>query len=312
MERGSNFVRLDEIFEDLGDQYRSRVRIVHHDLSQAFSAELIAEIGDVDYILHVAANCQVSRSINTPLSVITDNVIGTANLLEYARYHTPNLQKFINFSSAEMFGIAPLGIDFSEYNRYNSRNPYAASKAAAEELCVAYANSFNLPMYCVHTMNVFGERQRIDKFTTIIMRKIIAGETVSIHGDVQSKSGGIRRWIHGADVAAATEFIMNLVPGEFELATDAGICTCPKFNIVGPEDLSNLDIAQKVAKVLNLPLNYELLGGDSVRPGHDFRYSMSNKYLTSLGWAPEKDFDTRLEEAVNWTLNHTGWLYEHN
>lgn len=304
-----NLNRLAELSLEFSADTMKRLRIVHHDLKAEINSQLAYQIGQIDVIIHMAAGSHVNRSIENPMLFVMDNVVGTCNLLDYARKHLPNLEKFINFGTDEVFGAAPEGVDFKEYDRYNSRSPYSASKAAAEELCVAYENTFNMPIYCVHTMNVFGERQLSEKFIGIAMKKILADEEVIIHCDEETGTkSGLRHWVHAADVADATVFIMDLPHKGFSLADNIGNATCPKFNIVGQQEISNLDVAKKLANVLGKPLKYKMVSYDSQRPGHDFRYSLSGAYMKLLGWEPKYNFDTRITQVVNWTLDNNKWL----
>ena len=90
-----------------------------------------------------------------------------------------------------------------ENDRYNSTNPYSATKAGGEELAVAYENTYNLPIYITHTMNVFGERQHPEKFIPMCIKKIRDNEVVTIHSDKTKKIPGSRHYIHAEDVAEA-------------------------------------------------------------------------------------------------------------
>lgn len=299
-----NLNRLSELRSEFDLQTLQRLRVIYHDLRAEINPQLAKQIGPVDYIIHMAAGSHVTRSIENPMQFVQDNVVGTCNLLEYART-LPNLEKFINFGTDEVFGCAPEGVDFKEYDRYNSRSPYSATKAGAEELCVAYQNTYGLPIYCTHTMNVFGERQLSEKFIGIVMNKLLDGSTVPIHCDSATGTrSGLRHWIHAADVADATLFLMNL--SNFELADKH--FTCPKFNIVGEREVSNLEVALKISEIMGMPLEYKMVGYDIQRPGHDFRYSLSGEYMKSLGWQPKYDFDTRLRQVVLWTLRNDRWL----
>jgi dTDP-glucose 4,6-dehydratase len=254
-----NLNRIAELRDEFGAETMKRVRVVHHDLRAEINSQLAGQIGHVDIVIHMAAGSHVTRSIENPMMFVQDNVIGTCNLLDYARHNLPNLEKFINFGTDEVFGSAPTGVEYKEYDRYNSRSPYSASKAGAEELCVAYENTFDMPIYCTHTMNVFGERQSPEKFIGIAMRKILAGEVVSIHCDEETGTeSGLRHWVHAADVADATMFIMGLPHKGFPLADDFGGVTCPKFNIVGQQEISNLMVAQKIADILGRELKYNM------------------------------------------------------
>ena len=304
-----NLNRLAELRQEFGTDAMSRVTVIHHDLKAEINSQLAKQIGQVDIIIHMAAGSHVTRSIENPMLFVQDNVVGTCNLLDYARHYLPDLEKFINFGTDEVFGSAPEGVEYKEYDRYNSRSPYSATKAGAEELCVAYENTFGMPIYCTHTMNVFGERQSPEKFIGIAMRKILANEPVTIHCDEKTGTeSGLRHWVHAADVADATMFIMNLPHKGFPLADNFGGVTCPKFNIVGQQEVSNLAVAQKIADILGQELKCTMIGYDTQRPGHDFRYALSGEYMKSLGWEPKYDFTTRIEQMVQWTLKNDRWL----
>ena len=114
-----------------------------------------------------------------------DNVVGTANILDFAR-NIDSLERFAYFSTDEVFGPAPAGVNYKENDRYNSTNPYSASKAGAEELVVAYENTYNLPCFITHTMNVFGERQSPEKFIPMVIKRVRDNEMVEIH-QIQKK-----------------------------------------------------------------------------------------------------------------------------
>ena len=132
-----NLNRLNEVVCSYPKNERKRVKIIHHDLKAELNPEISAAIGKVDYISHLAAGSHVDRSISYPLEFVMDNVLGTAHILDYAR-KLDNLERFSYFSTDEIFGPAPQGINYKENDRYNSTNPYSATKAGAEELVVAY------------------------------------------------------------------------------------------------------------------------------------------------------------------------------
>ena len=190
LDYSGNLNRLDNILSDLSNEQKSRVKIVYHDLKSEINPWLKKELGSVDIILHLAAGSHVDRSIDYPMEFVLDNVVGTANILEYARQidESKKLERFIYFSTDEVFGPAPQGIDYKENDRYNSTNPYSATKAGGEELAVAYENTYKLPIYITHTMNVFGERQHPEKFIPMCIKKIRDGDVVTIHSDKSKKS----------------------------------------------------------------------------------------------------------------------------
>jgi len=255
----------------------------------------------------LAAGSHVDRSIDYPMEFVLDNVVGTANILEYARSinNEKGLQRFIYFSTDEVFGPAPKGVDYKENDRYNSTNPYSASKAGGEELAVAYENTYSLPVYITHTMNVFGERQHPEKFIPMCIRKIRDGEEVTIHSDSSKKIPGSRHYIHAEDVAEAIHFLLT---NKINHKPDFGGAKCPKFNIVGSEELNNLELAKIIAISQGKELNYEMVDFHSSRPGHDLRYSLSGEKMKRLGWVPTIKLTERIKQVVNWSLKNENWI----
>ena len=304
LDYSGNLNRLHDIMLSFDPEIRKRVKIVHHDLKAELNPLVCSEIGQVDYILHLAAGSHVDRSIDYPMEFIMDNVVGTANILEFARKQD-NLERFVYFSTDEVFGPAPNGIKYKENDRYNSTNPYSATKAGAEELAVAYENTYKLPIYITHTMNVFGERQHPEKFIPMCIKRARDGEVITIHSDKTRTIPGSRHYIHAEDVSSAVYFLLQY-KGTFEPTW--GHAKCPKFNIVGSEELNNLELAQIIADAQGKELKYELVDFHSSRPGHDLRYALDGGKMRELGWTPAKSVRERIAEVTNWTLNNQRWI----
>jgi len=302
-----NLNRLHDILKDFSINEKKRLKIVFHDLKAEINSQIKSEVGNPDIILHLAAASHVDRSIKYPLEFVHDNVLGTVNLLNFAK-ELKKLEKFVYFSTDEIFGNAPEGISYKEYDRYNSTNPYSASKAAAEEFCVAYENTYKMPIYITHTMNVFGERQHPEKFIPMVIQKVRDNKKVIVHANKDKTKAGSRHYIHAQDVADGLMFILNLK--NYTHKGDFGNAKCPKFNLVGPEEIDNLTLAQMIAKVQSKDLIYELVDNHSSRPGHDLRYSLSPKLLQDLGWQPKIKLSQRIEEVVKWSLENKRWLLE--
>ena len=305
LDYSGNLNRLHDLMLSFDPEVRKRVRIVHHDLKAELNPLVRSEIGQVDYILHLAAGSHVDRSIEYPMEFVLDNVVGTANILDFARLHQDNLERFIYFSTDEVFGPAPDGIKYKENDRYNSTNPYSATKAGGEELAVAYENTYNMPIYITHTMNVFGERQHPEKFIPMCIKRARDGEKVTIHSDSTKTVPGSRHYIHAEDVASAILFLLNY-EGEFERTW--GNAKCPKFNIVGAEELNNLELAKIIAEAQETDLVYELVDFHSSRPGHDLRYALDGDKMKQLGWTPAKSVRERIAEVTKWTLKNERWI----
>jgi len=305
LDYSGNLNRLNDLLvTNFDEQTRKRVKVVFHDLKAQINPFIKSEIGEVNYILHLAAGSHVDRSILYPMEFVLDNVVGTCNILEFARSQD-NLDRFLYFSTDEVFGPAPDKIKFEENDRYNSTNPYSATKAGGEELCVAYHNTYGLPVYITHTMNVFGERQHSEKFIPLCIKKIKNGEVVTIHSNSTKTIPGSRHYIHAEDVSSAVLFLLNY---SGSLEPTYGGAKCPKFNIVGAEELNNLELAQIIADAQGKELKYELVDFHSSRPGHDLRYALDGDKMKQLGWVPEKSVRERIAEVTNWTLENERWI----
>ena len=298
-----NLNRLQDVLKDFSAEDRSRVRVVFHDLKAAVNPLIAADIGKVDYILHLAAGSHVDRSIEYPMEFVMDNVVATCNILDYAR-GLDHLERFIYFGTDEVFGPAPDGILYEENDRYNSTNPYSATKAGGEELAVAFHNTYGVPVYITHTMNVFGQRQHPEKYIPMCIKRVRDGETITIHSDPTKTIPGSRHYIHAEDVADALLFLLNQPTIE---ENNWGGAKCPKFNIVGARELNNLELAQMIALIQNKQLNYELVDFHSQRPGHDLRYALSGEKMKKMGWEP-KPIEERVSEVVQWTLDNPRWI----
>jgi len=309
LDYSGNQNRLDSVVSQYPVDVRKRVKIIFHDLKAPISEINGNLIGHVDIILHLAASSHVDRSITHPMEFVLDNTVGTVNLLDFAR-SIDTLERFIYFSTDEIFGIAPPGVSYKERDRYNSTNPYSASKAAAEEFCVAYENTYKIPMFITHTMNVFGERQHPEKFIPMCIKKIRDGEKIFIHSDATKTVAGSRFYIHAKDVAEAMLFLLTPNTSLLEKVKipDFGGAKCPKFNIVGKEEIDNLTMVNILADAQGKSANYEMVDFHTSRPGHDLRYALDGSYMRSLGWEPRFSLRERLKEVTDWSLANKEWI----
>lgn len=272
-----------------------KVKIYTADFTLPISEGLETEMGEFDCIFHLGAETHVDRSIEDARPFVMSNVVGTMNMLEYAR-RQKNLKCFFYFSTDEVFGPAPDGVYFKEEDELNPKNPYAAAKAGGEMLVTSYANTYKLPCIITRCMNVFGECQDLEKFIPNTIKKSLNGEKVTIHSNPDKTRAGSRFYIHARNVADAYMFIVkNGKVGE-------------KYNIVGEKEVDNLKLAQFIASVVGKPLNYEMVDFHSSRPGHDLRYAMSGDKMKQMGWELPKNFEESLEKTIKWTLNNRRWL----
>jgi len=294
-------VRLDKVgtlkrIHDL-DSWQSegkRVSLVWHDFRSEINDFITHEIGKVSYIIHAGGETHVDRSIANPKPFIESNVLGTLHLLEFARRVEPDW--FVFISTDEVFGPAPSDVHYREWDRYNCTNPYSASKAAAEQLLLAYANTYRLPAFIVRSMNLYGLRQHPEKYIPSTIRKVLKGETVIVHADPSCTKPGSRFYLDAAHLARALIWL-------FERAQKREI-----YHIVGEREVDNLELAQRIAGILERPLDYQLVDFHSSRPGHDLRYALDGSKMREMGWQLPQTFEKSLEQVVRWTVEHPEWL----
>lgn len=283
---------------DTGILDSPRVKIFTNDLVNALPLGLRKEMGDdINYIIHMAAETHVDNSIKDPELFIKNNILSTYNLLEYSRT-LKKLETFFYFSTDEVFGPALGNKLFKEWDRHKPTNPYSASKSAAEQICIAYENTYKVPLMIVNVMNAFGERQHAEKFIPLCIKKVLNDEKVFIHAYPGNKKSGTRFYIHARNIANAVLFLIN--------NGDVG----EKYNISGEREVSNLDMAQLIAKYVGKELKYEMVDFHSNRPGHDLRYGLDGSKLFNMGFKLPLNFEESLRKTVTWTLENKSWLEE--
>lgn len=264
----------------------ARMRFWFHDLKARLYD--YSEPRDYRYIIHLAAGSHVDRSITDPEGFVQDNVLGTCNLLQFAR-RCEGLQKLLHFSTDEVFGAATNGRAYDEHDSFHATNPYSASKAAAEALCPAWANTYGLPIVVTRCTNVAGAGQSPEKFIPGCIGRIARDEVVQIHA--RSGVASSRKYIDVEDVCSAVRTILDR--GGVIAGRGSGY-----YNIAGDTEHPNLDIAFGIATLLNKLLRHELVEDPPNRPRPDLRYDLSNARLKGLGWSQRIGIDETLERCV--------------
>lgn len=286
-----------------------RVTTYVSDLTLPLTFGLKKEIGNVDYIINLASESHVDNSITNPREFVSNNVNLMLTMLEYAREIKPKM--FIQFSTDEVYGTAPEDINYKEGDRYNSGNPYSASKAMQECLCYAYSNTYKVPIQITNTMNVLGERQHPEKYLPLVINSILQQKLLTIHSNKEKTKAGSRFYIHARNVADALLFILKNCNETLDnIDSSKG-----KFHIVGEKELDNLQLAILVKESINkikgyedYNLHYEMVDFHSSRPGHDLRYGMSGEKLEKLGWKLPHSIEQSIDNIVEWSLNRKEWL----
>lgn len=282
--------------------WRDRVTMITHDLEAPLTSYTKSRIGHVDYIVNIAAESHVERSITDPVPFVQNNVNLALTMLELARELKP--EKFIQISTDEVYGVAPEGVNHVEWSPIVPSNPYSASKACQEAIAVSYWRTYGVPLVITNTMNNFGEMQDPEKFVSMLIKKIANDETVPIHGT--SERVGSRFYLHARNHADAILFILNNVePTKYR----EGIDLVPdRFNVVGEAEVNNLEMAKLVATLMGKELNYEFIDFHATRPGHDRRYALDGNKLKALGWKAPLNLTDSLSQTITWTLQNPMWL----
>ncbi len=284
--------------------WRPRVSVVTHDLSAPLSEQTVYQTRPLDYIIAVASESHVARSISDPVPFIRNNVNVALTTLEFAREVKPKAVIWV--STDEVYGPEPFVdgqlVPQEEWAPILPSNPYSASKAAQEAIAFSYWRTYGVPTVIVNCMNMFGERQDPEKFLPMLIRGISAGATVTIHGSELEM--GTRHYLHARNLADGIVYILRELPPAAYGAADRP----DRYNVVGPDRISNLDLAHKVAKILGRPLHFRLVDFQSARPGHDAHYGLNPAKLTAAGWKPPVDFEESLQRTVRWSLINNEWL----
>jgi len=273
------------------EPYLDRIKIVYHNIQDSL-VERLNEFADVKLILHAAGNPGSIESLVNPLSAIKDNIIGTTNLLDLAR-NLP-LNRFFYYGAGEVFGPVAEGMDSLETDQYNSVSPYAASKAGAEEICIAYSKTFGVPVSITHITNTFGPRSQSNRFPVLTIKKILEDSELIIHQGLDGSISG-RRWFHAEDVANHTRFILNVQKTQ-----------CEKWNSSGLDYYTNLEFANLIALCLNKNVKFKF--EQNVRNGNEPRYSPSPIKLIKHGWQEPLNIQQRIQDTVDWYLKNERWL----
>ena len=279
----SNLIRLDE--------YRNQIEVIDHDILQGYD-NIWHRLQGVDLILHAGGNPSSEASIIDPVSAVMDNVVGTARVLELAR-KLP-LSRFFYYGAAEIFGPIPQGTESGENDAYNTISPYAASKIGGEELCVAYANTYGVPISIIHITNTFGPRSQCNRLPVMAINRLLNDLPVDIHVGQDGTPGG-RRWLYAGDVAAHTRFIL-----------DNQKTVCEKWNSSGSIFISNVEFVNMIATVMGKTARFNMI--PNRRAGHLPYFSITPAKLYEAGWQEPLSTQERLAETVRWYQTNTDWL----
>jgi dTDP-glucose 4,6-dehydratase len=259
----------------------------------------------IDYIINMASDSAVERSITNPKDCWTNNCEIAINMLELARKIKPSI--FFQVSTDEVYGDCPDSYSHPEWDVIVPSNPYAASKAAQEALAISYWRTYDVPVVLTNCMNTIGVWQDKEKFLPKIIWKIATNQELEIYadnvGNGQYKIGS-RFYLHAENHADIFIWLANRAISKYE----NGDTLPDRYNVVGDIELNNLELAFLVSKIMDKPLKYRLTPSESVRRGYDRRYALDGSKLKKAGWEPPIEFQEGLEKIVSWTLQNSWWV----
>jgi dTDP-glucose 4,6-dehydratase len=283
-----------------------RHRFVQADITDAaFLRHLFADFAP-DWVMHLAAESHVDRSIDGPGAFIQTNVVGTFTLLQAARAHFESLSgparerfRFLHVSTDEVYGsLGPEG-RFTEHTPYDPHSPYSASKAASDHLARAWADTYRLPVLVTNCSNNYGPYQFPEKLIPVVILKALRGDPIPVYG----KGENIRDWLYVGDHCEALHAVVS--SGR----------TGQTYNIGGDNERQNIDLVRLLCTLLDelrpradgRPYS-EQIAFVTDRPGHDLRYAIdATKIKAELGWSPRQDHSSGFRRTVAWYLANESW-----
>ena len=242
----------------------------------------------VDVVVNFAAETHVDRSLMEAGTFIQTDVHGVLVLLEEAKKNAPDLKRFVQISTDEVYGSIESG-SFTENDPLNPRTPYAASKAGGDRMAYAYAQTYGMPVIITRASNNFGPYQYPEKLIPLFVTNAIEDQPLPLYGDGKN----IRDWLFVEDHCAAIDFLV-------EHGKNSEV-----YNIGGGNERENREITQRILQLTGKPDT--LIKRVADRVGHDRRYSVDTSKLESLGFKMTTDFDAALDRTVRWYMENEPW-----
>jgi dTDP-glucose 4,6-dehydratase len=288
----SKIVNIDKIGvganpENLKDlKNEDRYKFIKADISNPQALSGILE--ECDAVINFAAETHVDRSIANPKLFLESNTIGTFNLLEAERNMSKPI-KHVQISTDEVYGEIAQG-SFEETDLLKPSNPYSASKAAADMLCLAYHRTYGLDVVITRCTNNFGPYQFPEK----LLPKTIIRALRNLYIPVYGTGSSIRDWLYVEDHCEAIHLALKKGrSGEI-------------YNLSSGNEIPTIEVVKKVLQMLDKP--EDLIKHVEDRPGHDLRYSLNSfKSRSELGWRPSNNFNDALKKSVKWYIENEWW-----
>lgn len=266
----------------------ARYRFVYGDIRRATTVR--AYMREAEVVVNFAAETHVDRSIMDAGDFVKTDVYGTFVLLnEATRLPAGQLRRFLHISTDEVYGEARPGTSFRESDPLRPRSPYSASKAAAEMMCLAFRETYGLPVVVSRASNTFGPYQHPEKALPLFITNALDGQPLPVYGDGRQ----VRDWLFIEDHCRALRLLLERgEPGE-------------AYNVASGNERTNVEVAYAVLDLLEKPRTLVRFVED--RAGHDRRYSLDTGKLRTLGWSPCVRWDDALAATVRWYREHRAW-----
>lgn len=248
---------------------------------------------ECDYIINTAAETHVGNSIVKSDDFVHSNINGVHHLLELIRNHRGEHTKkptLLHFSTDEVYGDITEG-EHIETDILKPSNPYSATKAAADQLILAWGRTYKLPYLIIRPTNNYGIGQYTEKLLPKTVKYLSLGKKIPLHNN----GDPIRNWLHADDTARA---VITLIESEVENEI---------YNICGGFEQSNKDTVYKIIKEFGESELSKFIDLSFSREGQDVRYALNDIKLRSLGWKPTHKFDSELPSIVNFYKNNFIW-----
>jgi dTDP-glucose 4,6-dehydratase len=267
----------------------SRHLFVRGDVANSLHVKFVFDNFRPDCVVHFAAESHVDRAIEGSRQFVVSNVSGTQVLLDHCEER--GIGRFVYVSTDEVYGPVAEPDVCSEIDRLDPRNPYAATKAAAEYLCMSHYNTYATPVVITRGCNTFGPWQYPEKLLPLMILNALEGKPLPVYGD----GNQVREWIHVDDHCDAIMYLIeNGTLGE-------------TYNIGSGERRFNIEVVRKIVKLTGA--SDDQIQHVKDRPGHDNRYAVSSDKLYRLGWdakQPLSLFDDGLSDLIDWYKSEEG------
>lgn len=278
------------------------IRLVVMDLLDANGLSALFDDYFPDWVLHLAAESHVDKSIANPSAFLSSNVEGTSVLLHsvlraWQKNGNPDKFRFHYCSTDEVYGALGATGSFVESMPIHPNNPYSATKAAGEHMVTAWANTCKLPVLITRCSNNYGPWQGPDKFIPLTIGRCLRKAPILIHGNGEN----VRDWLHVDDHVRGIQAVLERgTPGEI-------------YNIGGEtsSECTNLEMAKQICQIVadmkGTSIREELKRITFIedRPGNDFRYSInSSKLQNETAWKPTVALKNGIKSTVDWYIQH--------